>query len=276
MDVAADIDLFASRLNHQLKPYIAYRPDPGALAVNAFHSSWKEYTFYAFPPFCIMQREDQDTLSTSTASGNTSTSQEARTSCLPLVRDLLSDQGISKEASKLILKSWRTGTQKQCRTYLERWKLFCPSRKVNPLCGTVTNGIDFLVTQYKRGLTYSSLNTARCALSNVILLPNGNTFGNHPLVTRLMKGVLESRPTLPRYNSICNVSTVLDFIKTLGPNEELSLKNVTLKWVTLVALLSGQRCQTIHTLRISGMKETNGQIRFDISTLLKTSNPEKH
>ena len=154
--------------------------------------------------------------------------------------------------------------------------MFCTSREVNPLCGTVTNGIEFLVTQYKRGLTYSSLNTARCALSTVILLPNGITFGNHPLVTRLMKGVFESRPTLPRYNSIWNVSTVLDFIKTLGPNEELSLKNVTLKCVALVALLSEQRCQTIHALRISGMKETNGQIRFDIFTLLKTSKPGKH
>ena len=51
---------------------------------------------------------------------------------------------------------------------------------------------------------------------------------------------------------------------------------VTLKCVTLVALLSGQRCQIIHALRISGMKETNGQIRFDISRLLKTSKPGKH
>lgn len=138
---------------------------------------------------------------------------------MPLVGDLLSHQGISKEASELILKSWKTEPQKQHRTHLERWKVFCTSRKVNPLCGTVANGVDFLITQYKRGLTYSSLNTARCALSTVILLPNGNTFGNHPLVTRLMKAVFESRPTLPRYNSIWNVSTVLDFIKTLGPNE---------------------------------------------------------
>ena len=104
-------------------------------------------------------------------------------------------------------------------------EIFLTSRKVNPLCGTITNGIDFLVTKYKHGLTYSSLNTARSALSTVILMPNGNTFENHPLVTRLMKGVFESRPTLPRYNSIWNLSTVLDFIKTLGPNEELSLKN---------------------------------------------------
>lgn len=133
-----------------------------------------------------------------------------------------------------------------------------------------------MVTQYQRGLAYSSLNRARCALSTVILLPNGNTFGTHPLVTSRMKGVFESRPTLPRYNSIWHVSTVLDFIKTLGPNEDFSLKNVTLKCVTLVALLSGQRCQTIHALRISGMKVTNGQIRFDISTLLKTLKSGKH
>ena len=108
-------------------------------------------------------------------------------------------------------------------------EIILTSRKVNPLCGTITNGIDFLVTKYKHGLTYSSLNTARSALSTVILMPNGNTFENHPLVTRLMKGVFESRPTLPRYNSIWNPSTVLDFIKTLRPNEELSLKNVALK-----------------------------------------------
>ena len=51
LDVIPDIDLFASRLNHQLKPYIAYRP-----FINAFHISWEEYTFYAFPPFCILKR----------------------------------------------------------------------------------------------------------------------------------------------------------------------------------------------------------------------------
>ena len=58
--VTPDVDLFASRLNFQLKPYVAYKPDPEAHAINAFHVSWKEYTFYAFPPppppFSILQR----------------------------------------------------------------------------------------------------------------------------------------------------------------------------------------------------------------------------
>ena len=54
VNVYPNIDLFASRINHKVKPYVAFRPDPCAFAVNAFSLSWHEYKFYAFPPFCII------------------------------------------------------------------------------------------------------------------------------------------------------------------------------------------------------------------------------
>ena len=44
----------------------------------------------------------------------------------------------------------------------------------------------------------------------------------------------------------------------------------------LVALLSGQRCQTVHALTISGMRITNDTVHFEIAKLLKTSKPGKH
>ena len=50
------IDLFASRINFQLQPYVSYHPDPGAVAINAFHMSWKCHLFYAFPLFCLISR----------------------------------------------------------------------------------------------------------------------------------------------------------------------------------------------------------------------------
>ena len=56
LGVTPTVDLFAPRLNFQLKPYVTYRPDPEAHAVNAFHISWKRHTFYAFPPFSVIQR----------------------------------------------------------------------------------------------------------------------------------------------------------------------------------------------------------------------------
>ena len=51
-----DIDLFASRLNNQMNKYVSYRPDPGAVAIDAFSLSWKNLTFYAFPPFSVVGR----------------------------------------------------------------------------------------------------------------------------------------------------------------------------------------------------------------------------
>jgi hypothetical protein len=37
------IDLFASRLNYQMKPYISWGPDPESIAVNAFSVNWAEW-----------------------------------------------------------------------------------------------------------------------------------------------------------------------------------------------------------------------------------------
>ena len=47
-----EIDLFASRLNSQFTHYVAYRPDPGAVAIDTF--SLDSLPFYAFPPFSVI------------------------------------------------------------------------------------------------------------------------------------------------------------------------------------------------------------------------------
>ena len=49
-----EIDLFALRLNSQFTHYVAYRPDPGAVAIDAFSLGWSTLKFYAFPPFSVI------------------------------------------------------------------------------------------------------------------------------------------------------------------------------------------------------------------------------
>ena len=51
-----NVDLFASRLNHQLEHYVSWKPDPGCIAVDAFSLNWQSYNFYAFPPFSLIAR----------------------------------------------------------------------------------------------------------------------------------------------------------------------------------------------------------------------------
>ena len=49
-----DTDLLASRLNNQLPTYVSWRPDPGAIATDAFSLDWGQVYFYAFPQFCLI------------------------------------------------------------------------------------------------------------------------------------------------------------------------------------------------------------------------------
>ena len=56
LGVPPSIDMFASRLNFQVRPYVSYQPDPEALAINALHISWKPYEAYIFQPFCLISR----------------------------------------------------------------------------------------------------------------------------------------------------------------------------------------------------------------------------
>ena len=50
------LDLFASMSNHQLPKYVAYRPDPSAVHIDAFTMSWENDLLYAFPPFSVIDR----------------------------------------------------------------------------------------------------------------------------------------------------------------------------------------------------------------------------
>ena len=55
------------------------------------------------------------------------------------------------------------------------------------------------------------------------------TVGQHPLVTRLMRGVFNDRPPVFGYNSTWNVQAVLTHITSWGETESLSLKQVSWK-----------------------------------------------
>ena len=59
-----------------------------------------------------------------------------------------------------------------------------------------------------------------------------------------MKGVFETRPSLPCYSETWDVNVVLDYIAGLGQPEDQDLKMLTYKAVMLLALLTGQRRQT--------------------------------
>ena len=174
------------------------------------------------------------------------------------------------------MASWRSGTSKQYQTYLSRWERFCKEKGIDHTNALVETGIDFLASLYHEGLGYSAINTARSALSTIIHTSDHGTFGTHPLVVRLLKGVFELKPSLPKYSHIWDVGEVLQYLDSLGPAPGLDLKTLTKKLTILLSLLTGQRCQTRTVLNIKCMQESPEKYTFTIGEKLKTTKPGKH
>ena len=137
-------------------------------------------------------------------------------------------------------------------------------------------GIEFLTSLYKSGIGYSAINTARLALSIIMLEINGKTFGEQALVKRFMKGIFELRPVFPKYSRIWDVNQVLNYLKSMGSSVSISLKMLTLRLTMLLCLLAGQRCQTVHALGIDYIDLSESKCIFVINHTLKNTKPGTH
>ena len=74
---------------------------------------------------------------------------------------------------------------------------WCDRRQVDPLCPTFANVTSFLVWAFDEGFEYRTINTYRSALSGVLPPIEGFSVGQHPLVVRLLKGILNVYASLP-------------------------------------------------------------------------------
>ena len=156
--------------------------------------------------------------------------------------------GISEQASELLLAGWSKGTNTAYQTGWSRWTSWCNERKVNPFSCGVQPFLDFLSDLFSKGLKYRTINLFRSAVSMTHNPVESIPIGQHPLVSRLMRGVHNSRPPEPRYSATWDVSLVLNWIKGLGQNNELSLKDLSWKLALLMALVSANRTSELHAL----------------------------
>lgn len=134
----------------------------------------------------------------------------------------------------------------------------------------MTTVLDFLVRLHEQGLTYTTLNTARSAISALTVSTDRTPVGSHPIVSRFMKGIYKCTPPMPRYQSTWDVQPVLSYLSGLSPMEKLDLKTLTLN-VTMV--YSAKSRQTLHMLNINFMKDASSCFEFVLPTHIKQSGP---
>lgn len=110
------------------------------------------------------------------------------------------------------------------------------------------NVLSFLTSLYEQGLSYSSINTAKSALSGVLGYIDNNCIGKHSLTVKFMKGISRLRPPTAKYSVTWDADKVLDLFLSWPENGNLGVKELSIKLVSLLALTTAQRAQTLASI----------------------------
>jgi hypothetical protein len=185
--------------------------------------------------------------------------------------------GVSECARNLVESSWAESTKNSYNSYIKRWTEYCAWKGISASQASVTEGVNYLSHLFEQGEKYGYIAGTRSALSAILPTEDGKSFGNQELVQRTLKGIYKVRPSFPRYLVIYDANIVLDYMRSLPSNKDLSLEVHTKKLVTLLCLLSGSRAQVVPALDLNNVFiDPSFRYVFNIRQLIKTSKPGRH
>lgn len=168
---------------------------------------------------------------------------------------------------QIIAASLSDNTYKQYSSALKQWWDFCNAQNQDPYDAEEKIVLRFLTTKFQEGAAYGSINNYRSAIA---LINKGNKSNSH-IVNRFFKGIYRLRPNPPKYNSTWDINIVLKELESWFPNQDLDIHKLTCKLVTLIALGSGFRAQSIALISLEGIGRSQKGVEIKIKDLIKTS-----
>lgn len=166
-----------------------------------------------------------------------------------------------------MMSSLSENSFRQYDVYLKRWFHFCNENNYDLYNVSVPQIIYFLNNLFDAGATYGTLNSCRSAIALLM----GNNIGEDERVKRFFRGVFRLRPSLPKYSVTWDASIVISHLRQLYPNDMISLENISKKLVTLLALLTAHRVQTLSKINIKNIEKFATKVTIKIPDFLKTT-----
>jgi len=157
-------------------------------------------------------------------------------------------RGAPPAALATLLASISDTTIAQYSRPIRIWWYFCRKQQISGFIPSIPLLLEFL-SSFLSGIgSYATLYTYHSAISLIAL----EKVGSHPLIRSFFKGVAALKP---RYSFA--LSSMIKHLSTLYFRKNLSLVLISRKLVTLLALTSAQRLQTLAAIQFSNMSFSN-------------------
>ena len=139
-----------------------------------------------------------------------------------------------KDWNDIMLSSLSDSTLKNYDGTLKTWWQFCAKKNARPPDLKAPDVLDFFTQEYHKGLSHSTLNAMRSAISLIAKID----IGNNEHIKWFFKGISNAHPSRPKYAYTWGPKTVLNFFKKHPSNEKLSSIQLSKKLITLLALIN--------------------------------------
>ena len=149
---------------------------------------------------------------------------------------------------KFLANHLANSTQKGYNCTFSKFSSYCSENNLDPTRCTPEDIARYLMFLYENGAKYSSVNLARSAISKFHKGFDGVPAGQNKIVCNAVKAVFRLIPPLPKYVATFDVALVLDYLKSLPANPQLSLKLLTYKTLFLLTVASISRVSSMAKL----------------------------
>lgn len=165
-----------------------------------------------------------------------------------------------------MVSSVAVSTLRQYDTTFRLWWHFCSQEGISNFEPTTAQVLQFLQhLANNSNIKYGTFNSHTSALSFIC----SKDLGSDLIIKRFKKGLFRLRPSLPRYDSTWDPIPLLQYIEKL--TIPIDIQTLSRKLVTLLALITAERLQTISLIRLSNMIESSTGLSIIISDPIKTS-----
>ncbi|KAK2823508.1 hypothetical protein Q7C36_020108 [Tachysurus vachellii] len=140
--------------------------------------------------------------------------------------------------------------------YSNKWRVFeewCGRRVIIPFQCSVRDILCFLQDLLDKRKAFSTIKVYLAAISACHVGFGDRSAGQHPLISRFMKGARRIRPVSRQMVPLWDLPIVLEALSQhpFEPLEAVSLKYLSLKTALLLALVTAKRVSDLHALSVS-------------------------
>ena len=181
---------------------------------------------------------------------------------------------VNDSTFQLVKAGWRGSSNDRYERAWSAFLRFLRTRRIQVASVSVKDILEYLSLLYSKGLSYSTLNIHRSAISMTLPQVDGAPTGQHPMVKRLMKGVFNQRPPSRRLYPSWNASDVVKIFEEWPSPPQF--KDLIRKTAFLLAMASARRPSELASFRISPQFFSSNatSARFVPTRLSKTDRPD--